>query len=156
MNPKTITRYSSIVFLTALWGFLISPADAATIIWTNVNGGNWSTAANWNSNQVPGSADAAIITNGGTYTVTLSTSPTVNSLTLGGGSGQQTLATAGQTLTLASASVVGSNGVLALNGGGQLGGAGLLTVNGQFIWTNGQINGACALVIGTNGVLALA
>src|SRR5437879_1708548 len=44
---------------------------AADITWTNVSGGNWSTAANWSPNQVPGAGDNAFITNNGTYTATL-------------------------------------------------------------------------------------
>ena len=106
-------------------------ADSATITWTNTSGGNWSFAANWSPNQAPGSSDNALIITNGSYTVTLDTSPTVGSLTLGGASGTQTLTNAGNTLTLNNASVVNTNGVLAL-GGGSLSGGGLLTVNGKF------------------------
>jgi hypothetical protein len=133
---------------------LVFPADAATISWTNVSGGDWSAAANWSPNQVPGGSDDAFITNTGTYAVTLDANPAVNSLTLGGASGQQTLSTAGYTLTLNSASAVNTNGNLALNGGAVSGG--LLTVNGLLNWTGGQINGGLALSVTANGVMVVA
>jgi len=132
---------------------IISPAGAATISWTNTSGGNWSAPANWSPNHAPGSGDDAVITANGSYTVTLDTSPTLDSLTLGGSSGQQTLSTAGNTLTLTNASGVSHNGVLALSGG-TLAGSGLLTVNGQLYWTAGEIDGVCS--VATNGVLVLA
>src|ERR1039457_6170649 len=130
-------------------------ADSAIITWTNTSGGNWSFAANWSPNQAPGSSDNAVITASGTYAVTLDTSPTINSLTLGGVSGQQTLTTGNNNLTLNNASVVNTNGVLALSGG-SLSGAGPLTVNGQFNWTSGSISSGSKLTIATNGVLVLA
>ena len=109
---------------------------------------------NWNPNQVPGGSDDAYITNAGTYTVILDASPTLDSFTLGGGSGQQTLSTAGYTLTWNSASVVSNNGVLALSGGYLKGGP--LTINGQLRWTAGEIFNGCILTVATNGVLVLA
>jgi hypothetical protein len=140
------------VLLLAAVGNIV--ADAATINWTNTAGGNWSVAANWSPNQVPGSSDNAVITANGSYTVTLNTSATVGSLTLGGASGAQTLTNAVNTLTLNNASVVNANGVLAL-GGGTLSGVGRLTVNGQFNWTGGSI-ASSTLTVATNGVLVLA
>ena len=70
---------------------LSGSVQAAQIVWTNTAGGYWNVATNWSPNQVPSSADDAVITASGTYTVTLNTSSTVNSLALGGTSGQQTL-----------------------------------------------------------------
>lgn len=90
---KTCLFCRQSVITAAFVTFLIPGTEAATITWTNINGGTWNTAANWSLNQVPAGGDNAVITNAGTYTVTLNTSPTVNSLTLGGGSGQQTLST---------------------------------------------------------------
>jgi hypothetical protein len=152
---KTIQFYRVILSTASLATALISSAGAATVSWTNLNGGNWNVATNWSPNQVPGSADTALITAAGAYTVTLNTSPTVNSLTLGGSSGQQTLATAGNTLTWTNVGAINSNGVLDLNGGA-LAGSGLLTVSGQLAWTGGQINGGCTVTVATNGLLALA
>jgi hypothetical protein len=102
MNP----HQRNFALAACIGATMLSTACASTINWTNVAGGNWSLAANWSPNQVPGSADDATVTNAGTYTVTLDTSPTVGSLTLGGSSGQQTLATAGSTLGFNSASTV--------------------------------------------------
>ena len=65
-----------------------------------------------------------------TYTVTLDVAAQVASLTVGAGSGTQTLAIAGQTLTLDGASSVGANGILTMTSG-LLTGAGDLTIDGQ-------------------------
>ena len=127
-------------------------AYSTTITWTNTAGGNWSDASSWNPNQVPGPSDNAVITNAGTYLVTLDVSPVVAALTLGGSSGQQTLATAGNSLTLTNASMVKTNGVLQLEGG-VLGGAGPLAVNGTLDWTAGQIGAGTVLTIATNGLI---
>jgi hypothetical protein len=153
-----IWLHKTVAVAACLGAALISTTSASTINWTNSAGGNWNLAANWNPNQVPGNSDDAVITNAGAYTVTLDTSPTVGSLTLGGSSGQQTLSTttAGYTLTLNSNSVVNPNGVLALSGG-TLNDNGGLTVNGQIAWTGGMLGMAnVPLNIGTNGSLVLA
>jgi hypothetical protein len=113
--------------------------------------GDWGTATNWSSDVVPGTGDNVCITAPGTYTVTLTSEdtnggPTVNSLTLGAGSGAQTQeldvlgqdfyngsheATPFTALTLTSASTVTSTGELVIeatdtgvsNGGGPVGGS---------------------------------
>jgi len=84
-------------------------ASAEIINWTNIGNGNWSVAANWSPNQVPSTNDTVVITNAGTYTVTLNVSPTLAGLWLGGSSGTQTLATAGRTLTLNGDATVGTD-----------------------------------------------
>ena len=103
---------------------------------------------------MPGTSDTAWITNNGTYTVTLDASATVNSLALGGASGQQTLANSSYTLTLNQASVINTNGVFSL-GGGAMAGTGLLTIQGQFMWNGGQINAGSVVTVATNGLLVL-
>ena len=95
-----------------------------------------------------------MITASGTYTVTLDTSPTVNSLALGGASGQQTLADSSYTLTLNQASIINTNGVFSLSGGA-MAGTGLLTIQGQFMWNGGNINAGSVLTVATNGLLVL-
>jgi hypothetical protein len=122
---------------------------AATISWTNTSGGNWSVAANWNPHQVPGLFDNAVITVNGSYAVTLDTSPTINSLTLGGTSGQQTLTNNSFTLTLSSASTIGTNAVFALTGGAV---KGQLNCKGAFDWSGGQISPG-SLTIASNAVM---
>src|ERR1035441_3934477 len=90
-------------------------ARSATITWANTNGGDWNAATNWSPNQVPVSGDDVIITTNGTYTVTNSSSATLDNLTLGGTNGIQTLILS--SLTLNNAGTVNSNGVLFWNGG---------------------------------------
>jgi hypothetical protein len=125
-------------------------ANAATINWTNTAGGNWNTAANWNPNQVPVVSDDAVITAVGTYAVILDTSPIVKSLTLGGSSGQQTLTTGNQNLSLSNASVVNANGVLEL---ASILNSSALTIKGQLNWSGGRIDAGSVVTVATNGVL---
>ncbi|HVM50394.1 MAG TPA: hypothetical protein VMU04_20375 [Candidatus Acidoferrum sp.] len=127
------------------------------MVWTNLAGGNWGAAANWSPNQAPGSADDAFITNNGIYTVTANGSLSLNSLTLGGGTGQQSLAMAGNALSLSTASVVNTNGVLGLSGGYlYLASFGVLTVHGTMNWTGGSIASGSTVMVATNGLLVLA
>ncbi len=133
---------------------LSGSVQAAQIVWTNTAGGYWNVAANWNPNQVPTSADDAVIAASGTYTVTLNVSTNINSLVLGGASGQQTLANNnGYKLTLNQASVINTNGVFTLNG--IVAGTGLLTVQGQFLWNGGYLYPGSVVTMATNGLLAL-
>ena len=125
---------------------------AATIVWTNAAGGNWNAAINWSPNQVPAAADNAVITNSGTYTVTLNASVSVASLTLGGASGTQSFVQNANTLTLNGASTVGANGAFNL-GGGTLGGTGSFTVNGPFAWSGGVLANAGGVTL--NGTSSL-
>src|SRR5271170_1235111 len=125
---------------------------SATITWTNTAGGNWSVAANWNPNQVPGISDTAQITTSGTYTVTNSATASVSVLTLGGGAGMQTLYLSGGTFTVGSASTGNAQGVLNLNGG-TLSGAGALTLAGPFNWSSGTINNTGGVML--NGTSSL-
>src|SRR5215813_12025096 len=92
-------------------------ASAAPIAWKNAVSGNWNTAANWDPAQVPTSADDVSIILDGTYTVTIDAAASVNSLTLGGSTGTQTLSLPGNSLTLAAASAVGTHGSVTMGGG---------------------------------------
>ncbi len=56
----------------------------ATYVWSNLNGGTWSTAGNWAPNGVPGAADLALITLPGSYVVALDVSE-IGSLMLAAG-----------------------------------------------------------------------
>ena len=138
-----------------LAGLLLGgPGRAAQIVWTNTSGGYWNDAVNWSPNQVPSSADDAVIAASGTYAVTLNTSPTVSSLTLGGASGQQTLTTTSYTLTLTNASAINVNGVFNLNGG-SLTATSPLTVHGLFNWYSASIMAGSVVTVATNGLLVL-
>src|SRR5882672_3858634 len=111
----------------SLVGFLLGAAvtsNSATLVWTNSAGGVWNVATNWSPNQIPTAADQALITNGGTYTVTVGVNSTMASLTLGGPAGVQTLQLAGGTMNLGAAS---------------------LLPNGRFRWSDGTLNGVLTI-----------
>ena len=129
--------------------FICTPLSrGAIVVWTNSVGGNWSAATNWSPNQVPSTADHAVITNAGTYTVIVDAGVTVDALTVGGASGHQTLSNFVATLTLNGNGAVGTNASFALNGGGVFAGTGELTVAGRFDWRGGIMQGAGRTVIG--------
>ncbi|HEX4122720.1 MAG TPA: hypothetical protein VH619_19060, partial [Verrucomicrobiae bacterium] len=128
-------------------------SHAAAISWTNTAGGNWSGAVNWSPNQVPGSADDAAITNGGSYTVTLDISVTVNSLVVGGnGGGLQSFTINGPTLSVVVAGTVNESGSLTLDGG-LINGAGALTLNGTNAWNGGQFGSGGGVEVTAFGTL---
>ena len=102
---------------------------AATLTWTNPAGGNWHTGTNWDTGNVPVNGDDAVIGNIGGNTVTYSSGTTnLNSFSAG-----DNLRITGGTLNVASASNVDAGAILTLSGG-ELGGAGSVTVNGNFDW----------------------
>jgi hypothetical protein len=138
--------------LPALLLCLVPGGQAATIAWTNVAGGSWTTPANWSPNQVPADGDTVLITANGTYTVTLNASPTLAALALGASAGTQTLAVNGQSLTLAGASTVNANGRLQFDGG-WLQGTGTLEVTGTCDWSYGRL--VLALTVTPTGTLNL-
>src|SRR5258708_11715164 len=144
------------LFAPSIWAVVLLMLVAAgssradTITWTNINGGNWSSAANWDPNQVPSTNDTALITLAGPYTVSLDISITVSNLTLGGDSGVQTLAINGATLTISGSGSIASNGVIYL-ADGALNNTGPLTVEGALLWSGGSLGGA--LNIASNGLL---
>ena len=116
-------------------------APAATINWVG-GSGDWDTATNWSTGQLPGPADDVVIGSGPSITVTHSTgADTVNSITsqqafqLSGGSLtvsnnfqiNSTLTLSGGTLVQAIVSLGGGTALIVQPGGVTLDG---LTVNG--------------------------
>jgi hypothetical protein len=90
------------------------------------NGGTglWSDASDWSTDSVPGLSDNVCITASGTYTVTLEDLVSVNSLTIGGTSGTQTLEiladdVVASQLTLSADSTISANGVLTMSSTGE-------------------------------------
>jgi hypothetical protein len=131
-----------------------APAEAVVKTWNNALGGDWTTGTNWTPNGQPQAADDVVITLAGVYTVQILGIPiSVNSVTLGGASGTQTLNMVGadSALTLAAPSTINANGVfqprnVTLNGlGTQLTNNGLIHLLQRTVtWSGpGQVsNGA--------------
>ena len=151
-----LTKFSLLVV-----AIMFLPTDlevrGATIAWTNTSGGNWSVAANWNPNQVPGLADTAVIAAAGTYTVMFDASATIAGMTVGGTSGTQTFSLSANTLTLNGPATINSNGEFNLSGGTLDGTNGMIA--GLLTWTGGAVGDGslgCSLTVATNGTLVLA
>src|ERR1041385_8793322 len=96
--------------------FCCAAAQGADIVWTNLSGGNWGTAANWSPNQVPTSNDTAWITNTGTYSVTNNVTSAAATLILGGSGGTQTLNHTAGILSLGNGGSSSANGTYILGG----------------------------------------
>ena len=134
-------------------GFLANPQ---TVSWATGVSGSFTGAANWNTDTVPGSTDHALITVSGTYTVTCSTSETINSLATGSGA---TLAVTGGTFSITGGTGSGANaGTIVVDAGATLVLGGGVTNNGAIQTTGGiinvygQITGSGSFTIGSGGV----
>ncbi len=132
----TARRSASCISAVSFLLLLSSPAFAATIPWAAAVSGNWSDGARWVGGVAPGPGDDAVIDVAGSYTVTLTAPVSVQSLTLGGASGSQLLGTTGPSLTLASASSIGPNGILSLTSA-SVGGTGSLANAGSILLRGG-------------------
>jgi len=114
MKTSRFRNLRQILLLALLLPAISRVAYSATIVWTNTLGGNWSVAANWSPNQVPGAGDTANITSAGTYAVTLDVNSSVLNLTVGGAvSGVQTLQ--GSFTLAATNAIVNGGGILGLS-----------------------------------------
>lgn len=83
-NSASIKKACRAVLLFWIIGvFPLLPILANPIIWTNSNGGNWDAPENWNPNGLPDDSSDVIITNAGSYTVSLNSEAQVSSITLG-------------------------------------------------------------------------
>jgi len=151
---KHLPILSGVVALL-IFGVLTTEAQ---IVWTNILGGDWSVAANWDLNRLPNSSDAVQITTPGTYTVTLHTNATMASLTVGGAvSGTQTLREGTNKNLTVTTATIGSRGVLIMNGG-SLSGAFTVANGGEFdtLTPKAQIGGTGSLNISGGGTVNLA
>ena len=135
LSPSNIFR--AFALFAVLWTGRALPA--ADVQWINPLGGNWSVPGNWSTGTMPGLSDAVLITNSGTYTVTLDVDATVASLTLGGASGAQAFSASSRTFTLNGASTINGNGVMTLDSS-TVAGAGTLTSQGTINDNNSTIN----------------
>ena len=152
-KTRTVLAARSVALVLLLAPAL--PGLAATVVWNNTAGGNWSVATNWLPNTVPGPNDSALVTNPGTYTVTLDVSPTVGSLTLGGASGTQQLLMNGHTLSLNGAFTINANGSYSLNSGALVGITNAV-VAGTFGWVAGSLGGILTLAPGSTMTISSA
>ncbi|MGO9479921.1 MAG: lectin-like domain-containing protein [Limisphaerales bacterium] len=121
--------------------FIPPVAPPTTYTWNNPAGGNWNLPGNWSPpTGVPGGSDTAIISDPGSYTVTVSDREAVGTLTMSGASGTQTLnINSGGTLLINKASTGNANAVVNVNGG-TLNGIGSLALTGRLNWTGGTIS----------------
>src|SRR5678809_756059 len=139
MLPNRVYIFQAFTLVAGLC--LASAAFGADVLWINSLGGNWSTAANWNTGTVPGPSDNVLLSNSGTYTVTLDVDATVASLTVGGTSGAQTLSASSRTITINTSSAISANGILSLINS-TAAGVGILTSQGTLNIENSTINAA--------------
>ncbi len=106
---------------------------ACTDSWATATSGSWATASAWSANRVPLPTDDVCITVAGTYTVTLAPigsagGQTVNLLTLGGGSGTQTLDVVGAS-SVSTSNETQNTTALALTSGGSISATGSLLLD---------------------------
>ena len=147
-------NYSGDRFSTSLNGsdtdITLGFLPAAPIHWKSAVSGDWSEGSNWVGGVVPGAGDDAVIDPGGTYTVTISTAISANSLILSA-AGAIVTETAGGSLTLAGALTL-TAGTLQLNSGattfggltqsvGSMADTGTLTVSGTTVLSGGGMEG---------------
>src|ERR1043166_10347032 len=67
LQAISIVALSTLTFLLAL----VDSSLAANIAFTNTAGGSWEVTGNWSLGTTPTSADTALLTNNGTYTVNI-------------------------------------------------------------------------------------
>ena len=106
------------VILIWMLGVILMPnlVAAGQVSWNTAGNGDWNTGSNWDTGVVPGAGDTVIIDLSGTYTVTLDVNPSIAQLTVGGGTGVQTLSLSSKTLQVVNKVTVGVSGALDLDG----------------------------------------
>ncbi len=119
------------VFLAAVLWLVGTPVTALATSYT-WNGGNgyWGDASHWTPNGVPTAEDTADISAGGTYTVFGSGTVVAKTLSLGGGSGQQTLSIEASAAT-DSGGWIWQNSALIIGGGSVIEERGVLRLAGS-------------------------
>jgi photosystem II stability/assembly factor-like uncharacterized protein len=140
---KTFPRKEILFIILLTLSLLVSvqEAQALTCAWKNPVSGNFSTFSNWSScytfaggPRAPAATDDVVITKSGTYTVTLDTSTSINSLTIGAPSAgnvtlQSPVTGLPRILTVTNSSTVPSGSVTSFKSV-DLAGVGTLTNNG--------------------------
>ena len=149
-------------FLTSTSAELVQLVDPVMIAWLNPAGGDWHTPANWSTGRVPVALQDVVISLAGTYTVALSQTAAVRSLTLGGAAGTQTLRVSGAVeLHSEQASTVQTSGSLHLEDGALFNGlAGVINRGAMVVARQATFSSSVLQTQGTvilaDGVLSIA
>jgi hypothetical protein len=133
---------------------VINLATQNVYTWTNTQGGDWSVAANWSPNGVPGEFDGAQLTLAGGFTVTIGAATLVESLVLGGAPGISYATLAGSGPLTVVSPFTWSGGtiqtVVACNGGALSGSCylvgGQVINTGEMTWSDATISGGMGSV----------
>ena len=153
LNPTNLSGSTFSVVLSNGLNPAVTSSNATLIVipsalvWVGTSGGLWTDTNNWSPTYLPVANSDVFITNAGSYNITLNTSATVRSLTLGAPSGSQIISNTSQNLTITGSATIGSNGQLLFQGGTL--NAGSLTVNGLLSAQQATLAGA--ITISTNG-----
>ncbi len=129
------------------------------VVWTNLQGGNWGDATNWNPARVPGPSDTASIVLPGAYVVNLNVNAHVAFLAVGDTIGGIVMdVQTGRSLLIDSSAIILRAGSMGLAGSDTIGGSGnltnqgVLTMNGSVIATSFFTNSAALQVGGVSAI----
>jgi PKD repeat protein len=150
-----------LLFTAALWLVSSREAQASGVVrtWAAAVDGNWSDSAKWSPVGIPGIGDDIIINLPGNYTVMIDFAGSqINTLSLGGPAGAQTLAFGFKSNLILDpvsgpAGAVTGNGRLDLAGGSLTVNTGIFTIDGKLDWSDGLITGSGVTQIGATGLV---
>ncbi len=150
----TASQCSFAQLTAALLLWPLPTGHAQTLIWTNLASGNWATAANWSPNQTPAATNSVIITNAGTYTVTISAAASVSNILVGarGAAGTVTLSVT-EPLALGGVAMFETNTLFSLNDVVRTAGA-TIQIGGRMNWNSGSILGPGRTIVTQTGTLS--
>ena len=141
---------------SAAFDVLVRPPG---VVWTNLQGGNWSNPANWSPARVPGTSDTASIVLAGSYVVNLDVNAHVAFLAVGDTIGGIIMdVPVGRSILIDSSAVILRAGSVGLAGSDTIGGAGnltnqgVLTMKGSAITTAFFTNSAALQVGGVSAI----
>ena len=156
IKPSTAIRLLLMILFLCVF---VNVASAQTNIWDGSSSNNWNTAANWNQNHVPTSAEDVVIPNGFTVTVNVNAATCKSlsvsgSLTIGNNNNNRNLTVSGNvTINSGGAFNSGGDGGNALLIGGNLVNDGAFDMNVGAADTDVTFNGASTQTISGVGSL---